>query len=79
MNIAFRSGGERMALAEKRPHRPLKKLFQDAGLAPWLRERTPLIYCGRRLVFVPGLGAAAEFQARNGEESWQIKWVQART
>jgi tRNA(Ile)-lysidine synthase len=79
VNIAFRSGGERMALAEKRPHRPLKKLFQDAGLAPWLRERTPLIYCGRRLVFVPGLGAAAEFQARNGEESWQIKWVQART
>ncbi len=76
VRIAFRSGGECMALADKRPHRELKKHYQEAGVAPWLRERTPLVYCGRRLVFVPGLGAAAEFQARNGEQSWQIEWAQ---
>ncbi|UCH49106.1 MAG: tRNA lysidine(34) synthetase TilS [Betaproteobacteria bacterium] len=77
VSIAFRSGGERMALADKRPHRELKKHYQEAGVAPWLRERTPLVYCGRELVFVPGLGAAAEFQARDDEESWEIEWAQA--
>jgi tRNA(Ile)-lysidine synthase len=77
VRIAFRSGGERMALADKRPHRELKKLYQAAGVAPWQRERTPLVYCGTRLAFVPGLGAAAEFQARDGEDSWDIEWVQA--
>ena len=64
-----------MALSAKRPHRELKKHYQEAGVAPWLRERTPLVYCGRRLAFVPGLGAAAEFQAREGEQSWDILWT----
>ncbi len=75
VRIAFRNGGERMALAENRPHRELKKLFQEAGVAPWLRERTPLVFCGQELLFVPGLGVAAEFQAKPGDETWHIEWV----
>lgn len=77
VSVAFRSGGECIALADNRPHRELKKHYQEAGVAPWQRERTPLVYCERRLVFVPGLGTAAEFQARDGEESWCIEWLQA--
>ena len=76
VSIAFRSGGECMALADTRPHRELRKLYQEAGVAPWQRERTPLVYCGTSLAFVPGLGAAAEFQAHDGEDSWLIEWVQ---
>ena len=64
-----------MALAANRPHRSLRKLYQDAAFAPWLRERTPLLLCGSRLVFVPGLGVAAEYQAGPDEVSWDVEWV----
>jgi tRNA(Ile)-lysidine synthase len=73
--IGFRSGGERMALAGNRPHRALAKLYQEAGIAPWLRQRTPLLFGGQQLAFVPGLGVAAQFQARPCESSWDVQWV----
>ena len=75
VSVAFRGGGERIALAANRPHRCLRKLYQEANVAPWLRERTPLVFCGSRLVFVPGLGAAAEYQAGPEEASWTVEWV----
>jgi len=75
--IAFRGGGERMALAPNRPRRDLGKLFQEAGIAPWLRQRTPLLFGGQQLAFVPGLGVAAPFQARPDELSWDIQWMQS--
>ncbi|HUU74237.1 MAG TPA: tRNA lysidine(34) synthetase TilS [Burkholderiales bacterium] len=75
VSVALRSGGERMALAANRPHRSLRKLYQDADVAPWLRERTPLLFCGKHLVFVPGLGTAAEFQAAPDEACWTMDWV----
>ena len=77
VRVEFRTGGECISLAEKRPHRELKKHYQEAGIPPWMRERTPLVYCGSQLVFVPGLGSAAEFRARRDEESWEIEWVQS--
>ena len=77
VHIGFRRGGERMALANNRPHRDLGKLYQVAGIAPWLRQRTPLLFGGQHLAFVPGLGAAAEFQAGPGEQSWHVQWVPA--
>ena len=30
-------------------------------MPPWERERLPLLYCGTRLVWVPGLGVDAAF------------------
>lgn len=75
VSVALRGGGERMALAANRPHRCLRKLYQEANVAPWMRERTPLLFCGERLAFVPGLGAAAEFQAGPDEASWTVEWV----
>jgi len=76
VRIAFRAGGERIALACNRPHRDLKKLFQEAGMAPWQRERTPLLFSGTELALVPGLGIAGEFQAKPGDDSWDVEWVQ---
>jgi tRNA(Ile)-lysidine synthase len=66
-----------MALAVDRPHRDLRKLYQDAGVAPWLRERTPMVLCGRKVVCVPRVGLAAEFQANPDEASIEVEWVHA--
>jgi len=41
--LQFRRGGERCQPAGKTSHTSLKKLFQEAGIPPWQRNRTPLI------------------------------------
>lgn len=74
VSVGFRRGGERMAVSAGRPHRDLRRLYQDAGIAPWLRERTPLVLCGGKVVCVPGVGLAAEFQANPDEASLDIEW-----
>jgi tRNA(Ile)-lysidine synthase len=63
-SIRLRSGGERLQPDPKRPRRTLKNLFQEAGVPPHRRERTPLLFCGDELVWVPGLGVDARYQAR---------------
>lgn len=54
LEIRFRRGGERIMLAGRRHSHSLKKLLQERGVPPWLRERLPLIYAGERLVAVLG-------------------------
>ena len=63
VRVRFRGGGERMRL--HRGHsRPLKKLLQEAGIPPWLRARVPLLYLGRDLVAVPGVGIASPYRSQ---------------
>src|SRR3954462_833262 len=66
--VRMRKGGERLQPDAKRPRRTLKNLFQEAALPPWERERLPMLFCGDDLVWVPGLGIDARYQAR-GERS----------
>jgi tRNA(Ile)-lysidine synthase len=74
VSVAFGCAGARVSLAPNRPHRDLRKLWQEAGVAPWVRQRTPLLLCGEQVAFIPGLGAAAELRAREGEESWDVQF-----
>jgi tRNA(Ile)-lysidine synthase len=76
VSIGFRRGGERIAVESGGPHRELSTLFQEAGVAPWLRQRTPLVYCAGQVVYVPGIGLAAEFQAIPDEASIEVEWLQ---
>lgn len=54
ITVRFRRGGERCRLQGRRHHHELKKLFQEAGVPPWERDRIPLIYAGERLIAVVG-------------------------
>lgn len=66
-----RSGGERLRLRAGGSSRSLKHLCQAAGIPPWLREFTPLLWIDGQLAAVPGLGTAAEFSEPGG---WQPVW-----
>lgn len=55
LQVRFRRGGERITLPGRRHSHSLKKLLQERGVPPWLRDRLPLIYEGERLVAVLGL------------------------
>lgn len=74
VTLRARSGGERLQIDARRPRRTLKNLFQEAGVPPWRRERLPLLYCDDELVWVPGLGVAAAWQAARGARGVVPEW-----
>lgn len=74
VQVRLRQGGEAFRPDARRPRRSLKKLFQEQGVAPWERDRLPLLYCADRLLFVPHIGIAAEARAAPDEQGLQISW-----
>lgn len=73
--IGNRQGGARLRPDCRRPTRSLKNLWQEAGIPPAERERTPLIWHGSELVAVPGLGVACDWQPRADEAGLVVEWV----
>jgi tRNA(Ile)-lysidine synthase len=77
--VGFRQGGERFRPAGRRHGQELKKLWQEAGVPPWERDRQPLLYrtvqeegkSEARLIAVVGLGVAAEAEAAPGAPGWE--------
>ncbi len=75
LTVDFRRGGEVC-----RPHggahrRPLKHLFQEWGVPPWERLRTPLLYVDGELAAVVGHCVCEGFAAR--EEGLEPVWTPA--
>lgn len=52
LTVAFRQGGERMRWRNQ--NKSLKKLMQEWGIPPWLRDRIPLLYVDNQLAVVVG-------------------------
>jgi tRNA(Ile)-lysidine synthase len=77
VTIRPRTGGERFQPDCLRPRRSLKNLLQEARVAPWLRERLPLIFHDEMLVWVPGIGVDCAFQAGKGEPALLPRWSPA--
>jgi tRNA(Ile)-lysidine synthase len=75
VTIRPRRGGERLQPDCRRPRRSLKNLLQESNVAPWLRERQPLMFCGGKLVWAAGIGVDCEFQAQPGEDAIVPAWM----
>ncbi|MEI2681206.1 tRNA lysidine(34) synthetase TilS [Erwinia aphidicola] len=54
--------------------RPLKKLWQELAVAPWLRERTPLLFYGDRLIAAIGVFVTREGAPLKNEACWHLHW-----
>jgi tRNA(Ile)-lysidine synthase len=74
LTVRARSGGERLQPDARRPRRTLKNLFQEARVPPWQRDRLPMLFDGDALVWVPGLGVDARFQAAAKRVGWVPEW-----
>ena len=72
--FAPRSGGETIRLGADRPTRTLKNLLQEHAVPGWERERLPLLFHDGKLVWVPGIGIAAEYACPEGEEGFRPTW-----
>jgi len=72
LTIKPRAGGEEIQLQGQAHTRKLKKLLQDEGIVPWMRDRLPLVYSGERLLAVGDLWLAEDAAARPGVA---VRWI----
>lgn len=70
LTVRFRQGGERMRPRAGGPSRPVRKLFQEAGMPPWVRQRAPFLYHDGVLVNVAGQWSDAAFEAGGEAVAW---------
>ena len=66
LSIRARTGGESIKPAGQAHTRKLKKLLQDTGVVPWMRDRLPLVFAGDELVAVADLWMAADAVSEPG-------------
>jgi tRNA(Ile)-lysidine synthase len=66
LRLDIRQGGEEFKPEGHAHTRKLKKLLQEEGVVPWMRERLPLIYSGDQLVAVGDLWIASEASSKPG-------------
>jgi len=71
LHVKFRAGGEEIQPAGQAHTKKLKKLLQEEGIVPWMRDRVPLVYSGDKLVAVGDLWIAAGAQSEPGTA---IRW-----
>ena len=74
LTVRLRRGGENLQPDANRPRRSLKNLLQETRIPPWQRAAMPLLYCGRVLICVPGVGIDAEYQTTRGESGVVPGW-----
>jgi tRNA(Ile)-lysidine synthase len=77
VRLRYRRDGERCRPVGRKGSHPLKKLFQEAGIAPWLRDEWPVLVCGDEIVAVAGLWVCEGWQAKAGEPGYALDWQRA--
>jgi tRNA(Ile)-lysidine synthase len=66
IEVRFRNGGEEFKPLGHRHTRKLKKLLQEEGVVPWIRDRLPLVYADEQLVAVGDLWIASNAVSEPG-------------
>lgn len=72
LTLETRKGGEEIRLIGHAHTKKLKKLLQEEGIVPWMRERLPLVYSGATLVAVADLWLA-DGHAESG--GFAVRWT----
>lgn len=73
VRVSLRRGGERCRPAGRGHSQSLKKLLQASAVAPWRRDRLPLLYCDQELVAVADLWVCEGAVAT--AEGWRLHWL----
>jgi tRNA(Ile)-lysidine synthase len=78
VTVRFRDGGERCRPHGSAHRRSLKHLFQDWGVPPWERARTPLVFVDGELAAVAGHCVCAGYAATAaGAAGLALDWTPA--
>ena len=71
LNVRFRQGGEEIRPTGHDCTHKLKKLLQQEGIVPWMRDRLPLLYAGAELVAVADLWVTKQCSRSSG---YGVSW-----
>ena len=77
LSVRFMRGGERFRPVGGGHSRTLKNLFQEAGVPPWVRLRTPLVEAEGELVYVAGVGASGRWPGLFAGAAAEPAWLEA--
>jgi tRNA(Ile)-lysidine synthase len=73
VSVRFQAQGK-FHLTDRAGSRALKKIWQEKGIPPWQRDRTPLLFYGETLIAAVGV-----FVTREGKPDedgyWQVSWI----
>jgi tRNA(Ile)-lysidine synthase len=69
-----RRGGEVLQLRENGPRRPLKDLLREAAIPPWQRNNLPVLFAGKDIVWVAGVGIARQYRCNPGAKGILIEF-----
>jgi tRNA(Ile)-lysidine synthase len=73
VTVKFRQVGEKIKLPNQKVTKDLKKLLQEWGVPPWLRQSIPLIYHAGDLISVVGYCYSADYAAKDDEPGISIE------
>jgi tRNA(Ile)-lysidine synthase len=77
IQVRFRSGGERCRPPGRGHSKSLKKLYQEIGIPPWLRQRLPLVFVDEQLVAVGDLHYCIPTESQSGSAGIILRWERA--
>jgi tRNA(Ile)-lysidine synthase len=74
LTIALRCGGEKLKPALNRPTKSLKYHYQACDVPAWERERLPLVFAEKQLLFAAGIGMDCHQFGAVPEFLIQFRW-----
>ncbi len=75
VEVGYRAGGERLRISGKAHSTGLSRLFQEARIFPWMRDRVPLVFIDGELAAVADLWVAEAFAAAPGARATALEWL----
>ncbi|MEM6051245.1 tRNA lysidine(34) synthetase TilS [Erwinia sp. P7711] len=72
VSVRFQAQGK-FHLTDRAGSRSLKKIWQEKGVPPWQRDRTPLLFYGDRLIAAAGVFVTREGDPEN-YSCWHLSW-----
>lgn len=73
VSVRFSAQG-RVRIVGRAHSRPIKKLWQELNIPPWLREFIPLIYYDDQLIAALGAFICEEGRVPEKEQPWRLHW-----
>ena len=73
--IGFRDAGLACRPGGRDGSRSLKKLTQEHGIPPWMRDRLPLLFVDGQLAAVANCCACEPFAVADGATGWHLHWI----
>lgn len=72
VSVRFQAHGK-FHLTDRAGSRSLKKIWQEKGIPPWQRDRTPLVFYGDTLIAAAGVFVTREGDPEN-DPCWYFSW-----